>query len=72
MQQRPRPWKEIVVWIFGVDAGLERVSSQDDVILKEGQALPCCHLEEISIKLTALGKTSRDRAHFSAPPPASP
>lgn len=45
MQQRSRPWKEVIVGVLGIDASLKRVPSQDDVILQERQALTCCHLE---------------------------
>lgn len=26
VQQRPRPWQEVVVWVLGVDSSLKRVS----------------------------------------------
>lgn len=44
MQQRPRPWEEVVVGVLSVDPGFERVALQNDVILEERQALPRCHL----------------------------
>lgn len=44
MQQRPRPWQEVIVGVLCIDSSLEGVSSEKDVVLEKRQALPCRHL----------------------------